>query len=123
MTYAFLHRLIVECAAEHPLLIQKYPCMAPLEEAMRSKVDKPGNDWAKFMTVCIPMGKVKHLDEHAHQEHTVLYYVEPGIIVIEGKEYRPEIGEFLYLEPNVLHAVPAPTARRVSVAMTVKVDT
>ena len=85
---------------------------------MRSHVPKDGTDYVKAISVVV-RGK-DYIPEHTHQEHTVLYYIEPsGPIVIDGKPYQPEQGEFLYLEPNVPHSVPSVTEPRYSIAMLV----
>jgi quercetin dioxygenase-like cupin family protein len=85
---------------------------------MRSHVPKPGTDFVKAISVVV-RGK-DTIPEHSHPEHTVLYYIEPtGPVVINGKPYHPERGEFLYLKPNVPHSVPSVSEPRHSIAMLV----
>jgi quercetin dioxygenase-like cupin family protein len=93
-----------------------------LRDALRERVPKPGTDYVKFMTVLVGPGeKVSSIDVHAHPEHTILYYVEPGVIQIaDWPPVMPMAGGFVYLPPNTDHSVPKPKNRRVSVAMTVE---
>ena len=118
--FEYLHESIIMAAAANPSMAGKLVVIRPLIEAMRAQVPKEGADYQKVITVLSgPKEKIKAVHAHRHPEHTVLYYVHPGVVRIEGEDYMPERGEILYLKPETWHEVPKHDGVRLSVAMLV----
>lgn len=98
--------------------------MGDLVGEMRSLVPKPGSDHSRIIMVRMTPDKTireRLVTPHKHPEHVVLYYLLPtGPIEIEGELYQPELGEMLYMPPNVVHAVPEVKQMRISIALMVE---
>ena len=109
-------------AMGHPRLIDKDPNAREFLEEMRTYAPKSGDDWVKAVSVVI--GKGDQRAEHAHSEHTLLYYIDPVDdcpLIVDGVPVRPKRGDLVLLKPGVMHAVPKnpTTETRISVAMLV----
>ena len=115
------HKLLIECALDRPAKVGKEYSLYPLFQAMRIRVPVDGMEYDRVIAqVSGPGFKLNEIEAHEHPEHVVLYYVEPAsAVVIDGQEYRPAVGQFLYVAPGVRHAVLKSTERRVVLAMLV----
>ena len=119
--YIHLHPLIVACSLQHPFKIQDKPELQELFVDMRKRIPVDGLLWDRVMAVASGPGyKSNYIARHSHDEHVILYYVEPtSAVVIDGLELLPEPGQFLYVAPGVKHLVKRSKCRRVVVAMLV----
>ena len=70
----------------------------------------------------LPMKAGQCFEPHTHKtrEWLILYYGE-ALFVIDGKERYAKAGDFLFIEPNVLHSLKALTDLKV-LAVTVPAD-
>lgn len=120
-SFEHLHQLIESCAEINPLEIHRHPELDQLLAAMLEKV-QGADDFVYAHTVLSGANeKLKSMAEHKHKEHLVVYYVKPQLTIIGRIPVYPEVGEFLYVEPYVMHMVPQSEQRRLSVAMLVEV--
>ncbi len=90
-------------------------CNCALSKLMRSVVPVPGDDYQKLLLVQLEPGQ--RIGEHAHKEHTVLYYPEDAAAL----RVTSVAGMVIYLPPGTPHSVPTVERARRSVAMLVDV--
>ena len=119
--------LLLECAREHPMRINDCEELFYIRDAMRAQCPKEGTDIERWMTVYLPGEQGNHLETHAHDEHTVLFYPAdsdmPLIVERDASVERiyPKAGMVQYLPPGTRHRVGRVHSPRLSVAMLVKV--
>jgi hypothetical protein len=113
--------LLMEAAKKHPRHCELVPELQKLKEEMVRFVPYEG-PLDRFITVLLGAGTKQgdSVGPHAHKGWTAVYYpFGAENIIIEGKDYKPEVDEIIVLPPGTEHEVPYTDVIRLSVAVVV----
>ena len=103
----------MDCARRRPPGLFKDWRFHPLLEDMRALVPVPGDEWVKDIDVLVAPGQGDHQGQvqHAHDEWTAIFYVQPAGVPIVLKDENevvritPDPGDVIVLAPFVEHGV------------------
>jgi mannose-6-phosphate isomerase-like protein (cupin superfamily) len=99
--------------------LQNCAALRGLRDAVRQCAEGVPGEITKWMTVLLGARTEQgsHIQEHAHPEHTILFYPKATFVEVGGERVDVQAGEVIYIEPSERHGVPEVKSPRLSCAM------